>query len=99
MRVLREWEGGKGEQKLRPDLQDRHPEGWLGEVRSSYTQRDPTTVRGPVATGETLGDTVGEGHEGAEGNGASTFPVHLGTGKPVGLPGLILCPWSLPPAV
>ena len=24
-RVLREWEGGKGEQKERPDLQDRHP--------------------------------------------------------------------------
>ena len=34
-----------------------------------------------------------------EGNTASVFPVHLGTREPVGLPGLILCPWSLYPAV
>ena len=36
---------------------------------------------------------------GTEGNVASTFPVHLGTREPVGLPGLILCPQSLPPAI
>ena len=39
------------------------------------------------------------GRGGTEGNVASTFPVHLGTGEPVGLPGLILCPQSLPPAM
>ena len=75
------------------------PEGWLGEVRSSDTQRDPSMVRGPAGTGETLGETVGEGRKGTEGNTASAFPVHLGTGEPVGLLGLILCPLSLPPAV
>ena len=48
--------------------------------------------------GETLGETVVVEHEGMEGNAASAFPVHLGTGKPVGFRGLILCPWSLPPA-
>ena len=52
------------------------PEGWLGERMSSYTQWDPATFRGPAVMGEALGDTVGEGHEGTEGNGASTFPVH-----------------------
>ena len=56
-------------------------------------------VRGAVGMGETLGEMVGEGHEGMEGKGTSAFPVHLGTGKPVGLPGLILCPRSLPPAL
>ena len=55
--------------------------------------------RGPAATGETLGEMVGEGNEGTEGNGASAFPVHLGTGKPVWLLHLILCAWSLPPAM
>ena len=34
-----------------------------------------------------------------EGNVASAFPVHLGTGKPFVLLGLILCPRSLPPAM
>ena len=48
--------------------------------------------------GENRGEMVGEGHEGTKGNGASAFPVHLGTGKPVELLGLILCPRSLPPA-
>ena len=55
-------------------------------------------VRGPEWMGETLGEMVGEGHKGTEGNVASAFPVHLGTGEPAGLPGLIFCPWSLPPA-
>ena len=80
------------------DLQDGTPEEWLGEGRSSYTQRDPPTVRGPAATGETLGETVREGCGGMEENMASAFPAHLGTRNPVGLPGLILCPRSLPPA-
>ena len=31
------------------------PEGWLGEGRSSYTQREPPTVRGPVGMGSMLG--------------------------------------------
>ena len=56
-------------------------------------------VRGPEWMGETLGEMVGEGCERTEGNMASTFPVHLGTREPVGLPGLILCPRSLPAAV
>ena len=56
-------------------------------------------VRGPVAMGENLGEMVGEGHKGMEGNGTSAFPVHLGTGEPVGLLGLILCPQSLLPAM
>ena len=55
-------------------------------------------VRGPVGTGETLGEMVGAGHGGAEGNVASTFSVHLGTGEPIGLWGLTLCPQNLPPA-
>ena len=75
------------------------PRGGWGDRRSSYTQWDPPMVRGPAAMGGTRGETVGEGHEGTEGNGASTFPVHLGTGEPVGLLGLILCPRSLPPAM
>ena len=62
-------------------------------------QQDPPTVRGPAATGETLGEMVGEGHKGMEGNVTSAFPVLLGTREPVGLPGLILCPRSLPPAL
>ena len=45
-------------------------------------------IRGPAGTGEILGWGRREG----EGNVASAFPVHLGTGEPVGLPGLILCP-------
>ena len=53
------------------------PEGRLGEGRSSYTQRDPPMVRGPAGMGETLGETVGEGHEGMEGNGALCFPCPL----------------------
>ena len=75
------------------------PEGWLGEGRSSYTQWDPPMVRGPAAMGETLGERVGEGRKGMEGSRACAFPVHLGTRKPVGLLGLILCPRSLPPAL
>ena len=89
--------GVKGEEKWRWEGTGA-PEGWLGEGRSSYTQQDPPTVRGPGATGKTLGETVGEGHEGMEGNRANAFPVHLGTRKPVGLWGLILCTWSLPSA-
>ena len=46
------------------------------------------------------GDPGGElgvrGHGRTEGNAASTFPAHLGTGETVGLQGLILCPRSLP---
>ena len=34
-------------------------------------------VRGPAAMRENLGETLGEGHEGTEGNGASAFPLHL----------------------
>ena len=68
------------------------------EGKRSYTQRDPPTVRGPAAKEETLGDTVGKERRGTEGNMASAFPVHLGTGEPVGLPGLNLCPRSLLPA-
>ena len=51
------------------------PEGWLGKGRSSYTQHDPPTFRGPAVMGETLEETVGEGHRGTEGNGASAFPL------------------------
>ena len=97
MRVLREREGRGSKSKGR-NSGTGTPEGWLGEGRSSNTQRDPPMVRGPVATGEALGEMVGEGVEGMEGNTASAFPVHLGTGEPAGLLGLILCPWSLPPA-
>ena len=68
------------------------------EGRSSYTQQDPPTVRGPAGMVETLGETGWEESGGMEGNAASTFPVHLGTGEPVGLPGLILCPQILPPS-
>ena len=71
---------------------------YFKNCHSSYTQRDPPTVRCPAAMGETLGETVGEEREGTERNVASTFPVHLGTREPTGLLGLILCPWSLPPA-
>ena len=67
-------------------------------MRSSYTQRDPPTVRGPAGMGEILGEMVGEGCEETEGNGASAFPVHLGTREPTGLLGLILRPRSLAPA-
>ena len=73
------------------------PEGWLGEGRSSYTQRDPHMVRGPVQ-GKPWGRRCGRGTKEQKGMGASAFPIHLGTGKSVGLPGLILCPRSLPPA-
>ena len=45
------------------------PEGRLGEGRSSYTQQDPPTVRGPAGTGETLGEMVGEGTEERKGTG------------------------------
>ena len=45
------------------------PEGQLGEGRSSYTQRDPPTVRGPVGTGETLGEMVGKGTKERKGTG------------------------------
>ena len=85
-------EGGAKVKAKHPGLA---PTGWLGEGRSSYTQWDPPTVRGPAAMGETLGKMVGEGPKGMEENAASAFPVHLGTGKPVGLLGLILCPRSL----
>ena len=54
---------------------------------------------GPATMGETLGEMVGEGREGMEGNVASAFLAHLGTGEPVGLPGLIFCPQSLPLSV
>ena len=97
--VLREWEGGKGSKNKGWTSGSGTPEGWLREGRSSYTQWDPPTVRGPAVTGETLGETVGEGRGGTEGNAASAFPVHLGTGEPVGLLGLILYPWSLPLAM
>ena len=30
----------------------------MGEERSSYSQRDQSTVRGAAVTGETLGETV-----------------------------------------
>ena len=75
--------GVKGEEKWRWDRTGT-PEGRLGEGRSSYTQRDPPTVRGPAGTGETLGETVGEGRRGMEGNVASAFPVHLGIGSMLG---------------
>ena len=97
VQVLREWEGRGSKSKVRTSGTGT-TEGRLGEGRHSYTQRDPPTVRGPSGTGETRGEAVGEGREGTEGKGASAFPVHLGSGVPVGIPGLILCPWSLPPA-
>ena len=56
-------------------------------------------VRGPVATGETLGEMVRDRHKGMEGNMASAFPVHLGTGEPFRLLGLIFCPRSRPSGV
>ena len=90
VRVLREWEGRKGEQNIGRTYRMGTPEGWLGEGRTSYTQWDPPMVRGSASMGETLGEMAGEGHEGTEGNGASAFPVHLGTGEPVALLGLIL---------
>ena len=68
------------------------PEGRLGVGRSSYTWQDPPTVRGPAAWGR---PSRGGGMEGSM---ASAFPAHLGTREPVELPGLILCPQSLPPA-
>ena len=90
MWVLREWEGWKGSKSKGRTYGTSTPEGRWWEGRSSYTQQDPPMVRGPAAMRENLGETLGEGHEGTEGNGARAFPVHLGTGKPVGLPGLIL---------
>ena len=59
--VLREWEGGRGSKSKGQTSGTGTPEGWLGEGRSSYTQWDPPTVRGPTMTEETLGETVGEG--------------------------------------
>ena len=94
VRVLREWEGGKGSKSKGQTSRTGTPEGWLGEGRSSYTQWDPPTVRGPAGIGETLGEMVGEGHKGTEENAAGAFPVHVG----MGLPGLMLCPRRLPPA-
>ena len=84
-----EREGGA---KVKAGPLGQHPWGVSGGG-SSYTQRDPPRVRGPAVIGETLGRCGG-----TEGNGTNTFPVHLGTGEPVDLPGLILCPLSLPPA-
>ena len=98
-RVLRERVGGRGSKSKGWISGTGTPEGRLGEGRSSYTQQDPPMLRGPVATGETLGETVGEGHEGTEGHTASAFPVHSGTRERVGLLVLILCPRNLPPAV
>ena len=89
-------EGGSGEKKKGWTAEDGTPEGWLEEGRNSYTQWDPPMVRSPAATGETLGEMVGEVHKGTEGKGASAFLVHLDTGESVGLLGLILCLWSLP---
>ena len=91
-------EGGSGEKKKGWTAGDGTPEGWLEEGRNSYTQWDPPMVRSPAATGETLGEMVGEVHKGTEGKGASAFLVHLDTGESVGLLGLILCLWSLPRA-
>ena len=66
-----------------------------GGGEESYTQWGPPTVRGPAGMGDILGETRGGGRGGMEGNLASVFPVHLGTGE---FPGLILFPRSLPPA-
>ena len=81
------------------------PQG-LASLRSGWGREGVPTPSGThlwlrvlQRRGETLGETVGEGNEGTKGNRTSAFPVHLGTGEPVGLPGLILCPWSLPPAM
>ena len=70
--------------------------GWGREGVPTLSRTHPWLGLQQRRRGETLGETVGCG--GMEGKGASAFPVHLGTGKPVRLPGLILCPWSLPPA-
>ena len=88
--VLRE---GRGSKSKGQTYGTGTSEGWLGEGRSSYTQWDPPMVRGPAGMGETLGGVA------EERNVASDFPVHLCTGEPVGLPGLILCPQSLPPTI
>ena len=98
VQVLREWKEGRGRKSKGRTSGTNTREWWLRKGRSSYTQQDPPTLRGLEVMGETLREMVGEGHKGTEGNGAIAFPVHLSTGKPVGLLGLILCPQSLPPA-
>ena len=57
-RVLREGRGSKSKGQI---TETGTPEGWLGKGRSFYTQWDLPMVRGPAVTGETLGETVGEG--------------------------------------
>ena len=73
--VLKEWEGRESKSKGQTSRTST-PEGWLGEGRSSYTQQDTPTVRGPVGTGQTLGETLG----GARRNGrerGQCFPCPL----------------------
>ena len=91
--------GGRGSKSKGWTSRTGASEEWLGKGRSSYTEGDPPMVRGPAVMGEILGETVGEGHKGTEGNVASAFPVHSGTGQPVRLPDLNLCPRILPPAM
>ena len=50
-RVLRECEGGKGSKSKGQTNGTSTPEGRLGDGRSSYTQRNPPTVRGPAGRG------------------------------------------------
>ena len=86
--------------------------GREGGAKIKYRPTGPAPLRGgwgrggvptPSGTHPWLGVQWGwgrplaGGHGGTEGNAASTCPVHLGTREPVGLPGLILCPQSLPP--
>ena len=78
-RVLREREG-RGSKSKAQTYRTGTPEGWLGEGRS---------VPKPSGTHPRLGvqweqgrpwcRPGEEGHRGTEGNGASAFPVHLGT--------------------
>ena len=52
---------GRGSKSKSQTSRTGTPEGgWLREGRSSYSQWDTPTVRGPMATGETLGEMVGE---------------------------------------
>ena len=59
------------------------PEWGLGEGRGSHAWRGPVMTRRSAGMQRDL-----RGIGGSEGNTASIFPTHSGTGEPVGLPGL-----------
>ena len=65
--------------------------GGLGERRSSYTQRDPPTGRGPAGMGETLGVCVEEWKERSQ-----CFPCPLRHQGGCWAPGPNPLPWQPP---